>query len=365
MGEVYRAQDTRLHRNVALKIVRASAVDAGDAKSRAAHVDRLFREARAAAALEHPNVVVIHDVGEVTPEGATEPVCYIAMEYIQGTVLRAFVGKRDDVPFADRMRWLIDIARALAFAHERGIIHRDVKPDNVILREDGVIKVLDFGIARRSQAALAGTAAAAFLPTLTETGPPMGTPRYMAPEQMLNERLDGRADQYSWALTAYELLGGAPPWSSTIDSVQLIAQVLTRDPEPLRTRAPHVPEDIARVIDRALSRDRGDRFPSMHDLLGAFGVPSGSSPSISRVDLPESPAPPPADVPTLSASSWLASQQSQPHPLAERTSPTEPRRLRSSCACARHESARSLASMRSDSASRILASETSVSSTLR
>jgi serine/threonine-protein kinase len=299
MGEVYRAQDNRLRRNVALKIVRASAVDASDAKARAAHVDRLFREARAAAALEHPNVVVIHDVGEITPEGATEPVCYIAMEYIQGTVLRSFVGKRDDVPLAERMQWLIDIARALAFAHERGIIHRDVKPDNVILREDGVIKVLDFGIARRSQAALAGTAAAAFLPTLTETGPPMGTPRYMSPEQMLNERLDGRADQYSWALTAYELLGGAPPWSATIDSVQLIAQVLTREPDPLRVRAPHVPEDIAKVVDRALSRDRTDRFAAMEDVLAALGVPAGPTSAASRVEQHlEAPV---ADVPTLSA----------------------------------------------------------------
>jgi tRNA A-37 threonylcarbamoyl transferase component Bud32 len=298
MGEVYRAQDNRLHRNVALKIVRASAVDASDAKARAAHVDRLFREARAAAALEHPNVVVIHDVGEVTPEGATEPVCFIAMEYVQGTVLRAFVGKRADVPLAERLRWLVDIARALAFAHERGIIHRDVKPDNVILREDGVIKVLDFGIARRSQAALAGTAAAAFLPTLTETGPPMGTPRYMAPEQMLNERLDGRADQYSWALTAYELLGGSPPWSATVDSVQLIAQVLTRAPEPLRARAPHVPEEIARVVDRALARDRSDRFPSMDDVLGALGVPVGPPSSVITVQAQEAPV---SDVPTLGA----------------------------------------------------------------
>ena len=118
------------------------------------------------------------------------------------------------------MRWLLDTARALEFAHERGIIHRDVKPDNIILRADGVVKVLDFGIARRAAATTLG---ADPLPTLTEKGVAMGTPRYMAPEQMLNEELDGRADQYALGLTAYELLAGSPPWSGAPDSLQLVA----------------------------------------------------------------------------------------------------------------------------------------------
>jgi ABC-type branched-subunit amino acid transport system substrate-binding protein/tRNA A-37 threonylcarbamoyl transferase component Bud32 len=270
MGDVYRAQDTRLHRNVALKVLRLDWID--EERSRAETVERMFREARAAAALEHPNVVVIHDVGEVTLEGATRPSYFIAMEYIDGAVLRSFVGA-SDVPLEDRIRWLVDTARALGFAHERGIIHRDVKPDNIILRADGVVKVLDFGIARRSRTdqPLGGMQ----LPTLTEKGTALGTPRYMAPEQMLNEDLDGRADQYAWGLTAYELLAGASPWSGTTDSLQLVAQVLTRAPEPLRSRAPEIPEAIANVIDRTLSRERTGRFPSMEAVVEALGAPAG------------------------------------------------------------------------------------------
>jgi len=294
MGDVYRAQDTRLHRNVALKILRLDWVD--EERSRADTVERMFREARAAAALEHPNVVVIHDVGEVTPPGASGPSYFIAMEYIDGAVLRSFVGK-SDVSLEERVRWLIDTGRALGFAHERGIIHRDVKPDNIILRADGVVKVLDFGIARRSRTdqPLGG----AQLPTLTEKGTALGTPRYMAPEQMLNEELDGRADQYSWGLTAYELLAGVSPWSGTTDSLQLVAQVLTRAPDPLRSRAPEIPATIANVIDRALSRDRSERFPSMAAAVEALSGDAPGPPVTAKVPAPPPPVAPSVDDNTL------------------------------------------------------------------
>jgi len=295
MGDVYRAQDTRLHRNVALKILRLDWID--EERSRADTVERMFREARAAAALEHPNVVVIHDVGEVTLEGASRPSYFIAMEYIDGAVLRSFVGAKD-VSIEDRVRWLIDTGRALGFAHERGIIHRDVKPDNIILRADGVVKVLDFGIARRSRTDL--PIGGAQLPTLTEKGTALGTPRYMAPEQMLNEDLDGRADQYAWGLTAYELLAGVSPWSGTTDSLQLVAQVLTRAPDPLRSRAPEIPETIANVIDRALSRDRSARFPSMLAAVEALGG-APSPPVTVKVPVPAAPEAEAVDDNTLRA----------------------------------------------------------------
>jgi serine/threonine protein kinase/ABC-type branched-subunit amino acid transport system substrate-binding protein len=272
MGDVYRAYDTRLHRSVALKILRLDWVDEATERSRADVIERMFREARAAAALEHPNVVVIHDVGEVTLEGADVPSYFIAMEYIDGKVLRSFVGA-SETPIAERVRWLIDAARALGFAHERGIIHRDVKPENIILRGDGVVKVLDFGIARRSRTE--NPIGGVQLPTLTEKGAALGTPRYMAPEQMLNDELDGRADQYAWGLTAYELLAGQPPWSGATDSLQLVAQVLTRAPEPLRSRTDQVPEEIANVIDRALARERSDRFPSMAAVVEALELARG------------------------------------------------------------------------------------------
>ncbi len=266
----------------------------------------MFREARAAAALEHPNVVVIHDVGEVTLEGASQPTYFIAMEYVDGVALRAMVGKLD-VPLAERVRWLFDIARALEFAHERGIIHRDVKPENIMIRADGVVKVLDFGIARRTRSAGGAMAAGVDpLSTLTEKGVALGTPRYMAPEQMLGEELDGRADQYAWALLGYELLAGSAPWSGAPDSLQLVAQALTRDPEPLRSRAPDVPEALAKVIDRALSRERGSRYPTMGGAIEALDEAGVVAPATSKrqaVALPEPPAEPtdatPPDAATL------------------------------------------------------------------
>ena len=190
MGDVYRAQDTRLHRNVALKVLRLDWID--EERSRAETVERMFREARAAAALEHPNVVVIHDVGEVTLEGATRPSYFIAMEYIDGAVLRSFVGAGDvpargPRPLARRYR-----ARARLRARARASIHRDVKPDNIMLRggrrREGA-RLRDRPPIRGHGPAARRDAAAA---TLTEKGTALGTPRYMAPEQMLG-RGPGRA----------------------------------------------------------------------------------------------------------------------------------------------------------------------------
>jgi serine/threonine-protein kinase len=278
MGDVYRAHDTRLHRSVALKILRPDALEVdGEPRTKAEAVERMFREARAAAALDHPNVVVVFDVGEVTLPGASEPSYFIAMEYVDGVALRTLIGKTD-VPLEDRIRWLVDVAHALEFAHERGIIHRDVKPENIMIRTDGVVKVLDFGIARRARAASPAVGADP-LSTLTEKGVAMGTPRYMAPEQMLGEELDGRADQYAWAVMGYELLAGSAPWPGAPDSLQLLAQALIRDPQPLRERAPDVPAEVAAVIERALSRDRSERFLSLSAVLEALGEAGPSAPA--------------------------------------------------------------------------------------
>jgi len=189
MGEVYEALDTRLGRRVALKLLPADA-DAGDNQ-------RMMREARAAAAFAHPNVVVVYDVGEVL--GST----YIAMELVRGKVLRAFVGDAA-IPRARRLRWLCDVAQALAAAHEAGLVHRDVKPDNVMVRDDGTVKVLDFGIARRQASRVDPSAPTAVdnsaIGTLTEAGVVVGTPLYAAPEQLRSEDLDGRADQFAWGV---------------------------------------------------------------------------------------------------------------------------------------------------------------------
>src|SRR5687768_12988373 len=236
MGVVYRALDAKLERKVALKVLRneKAASDSDDTRGRA--VARMLREARAAAALSHPNAVHIYDVGE--HDGTP----YLAMELIEGTSLRSFIGA--DVPLATRLRWLGDIGKALSAAHKAGLVHRDIKPENVLLRSDGGLKVLDFGIARsvRIRPApdpsapqargygrrphLDGPAPIADqVSTLTAPGSLPGTPAYMAPEQIRGDPLDGRADQFSWGVLAYELLSGKLPFGEGRDPVGVLACV--------------------------------------------------------------------------------------------------------------------------------------------
>jgi serine/threonine-protein kinase len=266
MGRVYRAHDPRLHRKVALKVLsvqepEASACSAQEARRFGSEGSvRMLREARAAAALDHPNAVAIFDVGEV--DGIT----FIAMELIEGRTLRTFVGTAG-VAWDRRLRWLADVARALSAAHKRGLVHRDIKPENVMVRDDGVVKVLDFGIARGRDAPVdpIGATQRLGLEQLTSKGIVVGTPRYMSPEQLCGEDLDGRSDQFAWAVLAYELLTGKAPWREAGDSLASVAVQLMRDPEPLHLDG--LPEVVKAAILRALSRDKEARFPSMDALL--------------------------------------------------------------------------------------------------
>ena len=268
MGQVYSALDTRLHRRVALKVLRPEAASEPGSEGPA----RMLREARAAATLDHPNAVAIYDVGE------HEGVPYIAMELVEGRPLRQFVGEAS-VPMSERVRWLADVARVLAEAHAHGLVHRDVKPENIMVRPDRTVKVLDFGIARRAQTAFDPTSSTApgSIPTLTEKGAVIGTPLYMAPEQMRGEDVDGRADQFSWGVVAYELCAGTLPWTKAHQSYALVSQILSEDPPPLDTVAPEVPENVRAVIERALAKRAPDRFASMDALVAALGgaVPRG------------------------------------------------------------------------------------------
>jgi serine/threonine protein kinase len=263
MGHVYEARDPRLLRNVALKVLSLDA-------SQRAHVghQRLLHEARLAAALEHPNVVAVYDVGEVEPVGdRRESTMYLAMELIAGRSLRDYVGD-PSVPVKERIRWLRDVASALVAAHARGMVHRDVKPENVMVREDGVVKVLDFGIAKRDPAA--DPSAEPIVP-ITAEGVTIGTPYYMAPEQMRGQQLDGRADQFAWGVMGYELLTGALPWGEeATDTLQILANMLSQDPPLLTNKNPDVPTAVAAAVMRALARLRDQRFPSMTALLDAM-----------------------------------------------------------------------------------------------
>jgi serine/threonine protein kinase/tetratricopeptide (TPR) repeat protein len=254
MGEVYEARDEKLGRRVALKLVRP------DSKHPSAR--RLLREAQAAAALDHPNAVIIYDVGEHQGE------MFIAMELVRGKPLRAFVNDRS-VPAARKLRWLADAARALGAAHRAGLVHRDVKPDNIVVRDDDTAKVLDFGIAQIERAEGAPAPTSTDPMTVTAEGALIGTPRYLSPEQLRGDPATSLSDQFAWAVTAYELLAGAPPWNAQTP-VALLSQILTSDPPALTPRAAEVPAEVEHVITRALSKRPDDRFASIDDVADAI-----------------------------------------------------------------------------------------------
>ncbi|MBS2014762.1 MAG: serine/threonine protein kinase [Deltaproteobacteria bacterium] len=270
MGDVYRAHDSILDRPVALKIVRSALGSEDDTQRRR----RVVREARAAAALTHPNAVTIFDVGEDGDD------VFIAMELLEGEDLRAKLEK-GNASLEQKLRWLRDAARALAAAHERGLVHRDVKPENMFVCKDGTLKLLDFGIAKREATDVDGVEAVdapaeSIGPSSLRTavGRRLGTPRYMAPEQHAGEATDPRTDQYAWGLVAYELLTGNLAIDSLPTRTNDGSGADTGLPEArfaeLRTKVPELPEEIARVIQRALEPKKEERFSSMDELLDAF-----------------------------------------------------------------------------------------------
>jgi len=294
MGEVYEARDVKLGRRVALKLLPVGADEPGR--------QRLLREARAAAALDHPNAVIIYDVGE--DEGGE---MFIAMELVRGRPLRAMIGD-PSVPIARALRWLVDAARALGAAHRAGLVHRDVKPDNIVVREDGAAKVLDFGIARRDESVAAGDLAA--MSTVTADGSLVGTPRYWSPEQLRGEAVDARADQFSWAVTAFELLTGEPPWSAA-QPVALLSKILTADPPPLVGLGAPVPEEVERAILRALAKQPGARFATIDaaaDAIEPFALARGTAGEVSTTttvrEAKTAPLPTRAGEPAGAASRW-------------------------------------------------------------
>jgi eukaryotic-like serine/threonine-protein kinase len=259
MGTVYRAHDTRLDRHVALKLIGGSGGSSQDSPEGKA---RVWREARAAAAFNHPNAVSVYEIGDA------DAGLFIAMEIVDGEPLRRYVGDTA-TPLRKKLSFLIDVARALGAAHAVGLVHRDIKPENVMVRRDGTVKVLDFGIARRVNA----REPISVRPSVergdgyvTVEGTIIGTPLYMAPEQMTaGTSLDARADQFSWGVTAYELLTDALPWGD--DPQVAMSRVLRGDPP---NKHPALPDDVASVIRRTLQRDPSLRYASMDDVVDAL-----------------------------------------------------------------------------------------------
>ncbi len=286
MGEVYRAYDEMLHRRVAVKLLRRAHDDDGSHGSQGT-VRRILREARMAAALDHPNVVALFDVGE--HEGTP----FIVMELVTGQSLRALIGTTASL--ADRVRWMIEIARALAAAHRAGLMHRDVKPENVIVRDDGVVKVLDFGIARRadgddaSRGAPMDPSALGSAGTQTEGSSVAGTPAYMAPESIRGQTIDARVDQFAWGVLAYELLRGELPWTGQGSFV--MNAILGDEPPNLDAVVLGIAPEVAAAVARALKKAPDDRFATMEALLASMGASpggdSGRSISPMKIEAPE------------------------------------------------------------------------------
>jgi serine/threonine-protein kinase len=248
MGEVYLAQDTRLDRRVALKILPAEFALDGD------RLHRFIREARSASALNHPNIITVYDIGEA----AGTP--FIAYEFIDGTTLSERV-RNASLNVASSLEIAIQIASALVEAHHAGIVHRDLKPDNVMIRPTGLVKLLDFGIARLSRPAVPAHDAATGIQLQTQLGLLIGTPLFMSPEQARGTDVDHQTDIFSFGAVLYEMLSGVSPFAADTVS-DVIAAVLTREPPPLAD----VPPGLAAIISKALQKDKARRYQTATDL---------------------------------------------------------------------------------------------------
>jgi tetratricopeptide (TPR) repeat protein len=256
MGVVYRAHDESLRRDVALKLLPGGATEDDERKQ------RFLREARAAARITDPNVAVVHQVGEA--DGRV----YIAMELVEGESLRTRLS-RGKLDAATALDVATQIARGLAAAHERGIVHRDLKPENVMITKTGVIKLLDFGLAKPHQAAHVDVGSATTETVVTESGRLMGTPAYMSPEQATGGDVDVRTDIFSFGVVLYEMLSGVRPFDG--QSVGAVLVAIARDtPRPLRELVTDVDARTVAIVEKCLAKSPDERFASCAELLAAL-----------------------------------------------------------------------------------------------
>ncbi|HKQ54218.1 MAG TPA: protein kinase [Pyrinomonadaceae bacterium] len=275
MGEVYLARDSQLERTVALKILRAQVSSDRD------RMRRFMQEAKTTSALNHPNIITVHEVGQ------TPSTFFIATEYIDGRTLRAEL-RQGPMQLTTALDVAAQVAAALTAAHAAGIVHRDVKPENIMLRTDGYVKVLDFGIAKLtektvpekeddseapSQVRLTDTAALPDeredAPTVfrgnTESGMLLGTALYMSPEQARGFSVDARTDIFSFGVVLYEMLAGRVPFKGR-GTGEVIAGILKNEPRPLRRYAPEVPDELQRIVSRALAKGRAQRYQTIGEM---------------------------------------------------------------------------------------------------
>ena len=259
MGEVYLAKDSKLGRKVALKLLPEEFTRREDL------VRRFSLEAKAASGLNHPNIVTVYEIGQT---GSSQ---YIATEYIEGETLRQHFA-RGRMSLREVLDVVIQVAGALVAAHGAGIIHRDIKPENIMLRPDGYVKILDFGLAKAVSGALPGSRqpaadleASTLVKMETEPGAMIGTVYYMAPEQARGLDVDARADIFSFGVITYEMLAGRRPFGGETNLDALIS-TLEKEPPSLASCAPDVPAELQRVVSKALRKNREDRYQTIKDM---------------------------------------------------------------------------------------------------
>jgi eukaryotic-like serine/threonine-protein kinase len=253
MGTVFKARDRELDEVVALKILKAEL--AGDA----ANVERMREELRLARRITHPNVLRTFDLGTVDL-GGVEGVPYITMEYVQGVTLARLLEHAGRLSLSGGLRVARQLCHGLAAAHAEGVVHRDIKPPNLLLQPNGNVKLMDFGIARRQRRVDPG---------LTSVGWVMGTPLYLAPEQLRGEEPDGRTDLYACGVVFYEMFTGAPPFAGA-SYADLAAKTMREEPPPPSAAWPEIPPPLEAVILRCLAKDRGERPSDVAELLAGL-----------------------------------------------------------------------------------------------
>ncbi len=277
MAVVYKAQDTKLNRTVAIKVLPHEAVSNPERRR------RFIQEAQTASALDHPNIVTIYDIAEA--EGQH----FIVMQYVDGKTLRELVGDKG-LELSESLSFAMQMADGLGAAHEKGIVHRDFKPDNVIVTEKGQIKICDFGVAKLMEPVETPVELDDEAPTLdrdqplTREGHILGTASYMSPEQAQGKKVDGRSDIFSLGSVLYEMMTGRRAFSGD-NMASVMAAIIRDEPERVSALLPSVPADLEDVISRALRKEREQRFQSMTDMRLALEeikeeLDSGSTKSV-------------------------------------------------------------------------------------
>jgi len=255
MGEVYLARDERLGRKAALKLLPDSLT------TDTAQLSRFENEARTASALNHPNILTVYEIGA---EGNVQ---FIATEFIEGATLRAALAS-GRMTAHRALEIAVQAASALAAAHEAGIVHRDIKPENIMLRPDGFVKVLDFGIAKLTEKRLGSDDHTVETTALLQTRPGLvlGTAHYMSPEQARGQKVDARSDIWSLGVVLYEMVTGSPPFRGETSS-DCIAAILTTEPAPLSSISPDVPTKLESILQKALSKNTDERYQTIKEML--------------------------------------------------------------------------------------------------